>query len=105
MSKISDLAARFLYAPYTLKRSNTVVTQDRHGKWCIYLHGNKIAFRNEGKLYISDGGWETLTTKSRLNALPGVIVHTHRKQLFLNGKEWSGNWAMVEPSGVWVYAD
>ena len=37
----------------------------------VYLHGNHIAKLDltNDKLTIKDGGWQTVTTKSRLNAL------------------------------------
>ena len=37
----------------------------------VYLHGNHIAtyFHDDRKLQIFDGGWQSVTTKSRLNAL------------------------------------
>ena len=44
-----------------------VVTND--GVSLVYLHGNKIAMVDDNSLTIFDGGWQTVTTKSRLNAL------------------------------------
>ena len=35
----------------------------------VYLHGNHIATVGSDFLQIFDGGWQTVTTKSRLNAL------------------------------------
>ena len=35
----------------------------------VYLHGNLIAEVGENYMTIFDGGWQTTTTKSRLNAL------------------------------------
>jgi len=35
----------------------------------VYLHGNKIAEVGEGFIQIWDGGWQSNTTKSRLNAI------------------------------------
>ncbi len=35
----------------------------------VYLHGNKIAMVDDTSLTIFDGGWQSNTTKSRLNAL------------------------------------
>ena len=36
---------------------------------CVYLHGNKIAEVGEGFIRLFDGGWQSNTTKSRLNAI------------------------------------
>jgi len=35
----------------------------------VRLHGNKIAEITDNDMTIFDGGWQTTTTKSRLNAL------------------------------------
>jgi len=36
----------------------------------VHLHGNHIAsYTEDGRLYINNQGWKTVTTKSRLNAL------------------------------------
>ena len=35
----------------------------------VYLHGNQIATIDEDSMTIYDGGWQSNTTKSRLNAL------------------------------------
>ena len=35
----------------------------------VYLHGNKIAVVDEENVQIFDGGWQSNTTKSRLNAI------------------------------------
>ncbi len=35
----------------------------------VYLHGNKIAQIDDTSMTIFDGGWQSATTKSRLNAL------------------------------------
>ena len=35
----------------------------------VYLHGNKIALVDENSLTLFDGGYQSTTTKSRLNAL------------------------------------
>ena len=35
----------------------------------VRLHGNKIAEVTDDSMTIFDGGWQTTTTKSRLNAL------------------------------------
>lgn len=44
-----------------------VVTND--GVSTVYLHGNKIALIDDNSMTIFDGGWQSNTTKSRLNAL------------------------------------
>ena len=53
-------------------KNNTLTTFDSTIENCfIYLHGNHIATYNyeDKELTLFDGGWQTVTTKSRLNAL------------------------------------
>ena len=48
--------------------SNTRV-DNNEGVSTVYLHNNKIAEIGEEFVRIFDGGWQSNTTKSRLNAL------------------------------------
>ena len=53
-------------------KGNTVTTFDNTIENCfVYLHGNHIATYNyaDKELSLFDGGWQSNTTKSRLNAL------------------------------------
>jgi len=53
-------------------KGNTVTTFDSAIENCfVYLHGNHIATYNYAnkELSLYDGGWQSNTTKSRLNAL------------------------------------
>ena len=65
----------------TLSKSNT-----RTDGQAIYLHGNKIAEREDGELFISLAGWNTNTTRERLNGLRDVRLTTKQGQAYLNGK-------------------
>jgi len=59
----------------------------------LKLHGNEIAYRyNDPKrtLSITNCGWESNTTKERLNALPNVNILQKNWVWYLNGKEWNG---------------
>ena len=50
--------------------ANTSVHFDpESGISIVRLHGNKIAEINDDSMTIFDGGWQSVTTKSRLNAL------------------------------------
>ena len=49
--------------------ANTSVVSDDNGVSHVYQHGNKIAEVGDDYLQVFDGGWQTNTTKSRLNAL------------------------------------
>ena len=57
----------------------------------VYLHGNKIAEVGDDFLKLFDGGWQTTTTKSRLNALLsefGYTCGTKREYIFQKQFEW-----------------
>ena len=53
----------------------------------VWLHGNKIAEIGEGWIKLMDGGWQSNTTKSRLNA----ILSAHGiggERVFQKNFEW-----------------
>lgn len=72
-----------------MSSGNTVV-QDR----AIYLHGNKIAWKVEGGIMISNCGWSSNTTKERLNALRGVNIYQKNFDWYIyhNNKEEAEKW-------------
>ena len=50
--------------------------KDDEGNTSVYLHNNRITFVNKfGDLWLSSCGWETNTTKSRLNAILDTFLH------------------------------
>jgi len=81
---------------------NTTVQHDKENNSCrVYLHGNLIAEIGEGYIQIFDGGWQTNTTKSRLNAIfdgngcPGEGVFQKSWQWFVRVNQGGGNFATV----------
>jgi len=56
----------------------------------VYLHGNHIASVGNNFVQLFDGGWQSVTTKSRLNAilsvcgLPGEKVFAKNFEWFVN---------------------
>ena len=77
------------------KKSNMQVDQC-YGQYRLKLHGNTIAVLDEfNMLSISNAGWESNTTKERLNGLPHVRIHQRKFQWYLNGNEWNGEWTRV----------
>ena len=94
MRKITKLAiSHFLEGVY-FNQSNTEVIPNFKGI-SLYLHGNEIATKSpEGTIKVTTAGWPTNTTKERLNGIPGVKVTTVKGQLYLNGEEWDGGWAI-----------
>ena len=49
--------------------NTTVHFNEENGVSIVRLHGNKIAEITDDTMTIFDGGWQSTTTKSRLNAL------------------------------------
>lgn len=65
----------------------------------LSLHDNPIARYIEGQrgrtLMVCDGNWQTVTTKERLNGIPGVSVNQRKGDWYLNGHKWDGSWTFV----------
>lgn len=65
---------------YKFRRDNTRVAVDTDGDRYFYLHNNLIAFTDSDKFYITDGGWQSNTTKERLNGiLSGTSFSVYQK--------------------------
>ncbi len=76
--------------------SNTEVVVQDNGETKLFLFGNLIAVRNNGVTRISNAGWESNTTKERLNGLVGVHIQQKKGQWYLNGEEWNGSWVEIK---------
>jgi hypothetical protein len=99
MRKITQQAAAAFEAGRPLTIGNTSVRLMFDGSIILDLHGNAIAKRGpDGALYVTSAGWETNTTKDRLNGLRGVSVHQDKGQWYLNGEKWkdSAQWTKVD---------
>lgn len=68
MRKIETLMNQAINREVDWKLDNTEVS-NIDGVSYVYLHGNKIAEVGDTWMRLFDGGWQTVTTKSRLNAL------------------------------------
>lgn len=95
------------------KKSNTTILIDNKIA-SVYLHGNKIARINYYKnrksptvrtIEITDAGWCSVTTKSRLNALLrgfGWSIIQSDWLWYLTGpngsRKWDGSWTELKPS-------
>ena len=66
--------------------SNTSVVIDDNNEARVYLHGNHIATINDDVIQLFDGGWQSNTTKSRLNAICYEFAYTCG--VFQNNWEW-----------------
>ena len=70
MRKIEFEMIRAINNNRNWSKDNTSVTFDPDtNNSNVYLHGNLIATVTDTDMTIYDGGWQTNTTKSRLNAL------------------------------------
>jgi len=67
------------------RSSNTEVVNIR-GNAFVYLHGNHIATVSNNSIQIFDGGWQSNTTKSRLNAL--LDEFSYGMRVFQKQFEW-----------------
>ena len=70
MRKIETQMNAAIQANKNWQSGNTSVHFDSEtGVSVVRLHGNKIAEVSDNDMTIFDGGWQSVTTKSRLNAL------------------------------------
>ncbi len=65
--------------------ANTSVNHDSEGA-NVYLHGNHIATVKDNSILLFDGGWQSNTTKSRLNAL--CYEFSYGARVFQKNFEW-----------------
>ena len=85
--KITRMACDAFDNGYNMSLSNTNVS-----KGSLYLHGHEIARHNEsGQTEINLCGWNTPTTRERLNGLSGVSVCQKDFTPYLNGKAIDSN--------------
>ncbi len=89
MRKIEQQMVQAIKENKDLKIANTEVISCSHVS-DVYLHGNLIARIGETFIELFDGGWQTNTTKSRLNAIlsafgmEGEYVFQKNFQWFIN---------------------
>ena len=70
MRKIEQQMCAAVQKNINWQSGNTSVHfNEESGVSVVRLHGNKIAEVSDNDMTIFDGGWQTVTTKSRLNAL------------------------------------
>ena len=90
MRKITKESIKAFYNRKPFKKSNMFV-ENKEGKTYLKLFGNIIAILNEvNDLFITTAGWNSVTTRERLNGLSGVRLGTKKGQLYLNNIPWDG---------------
>ena len=69
-------------------KNTSVSYNEETGESIVRLHGNKIAVIGEDFLQIFDGGWQSVTTKSRLNALIERFCNGVTDGVFQKNYQW-----------------
>ena len=89
MKKITIQSIQAFNNSQNFKKANMEIEVNEKGTF-MYLFDNLIAKRIDNRLYITNAGWQSNTTKERLNGLDGVNIHQSNFVWYLNGKEWNG---------------
>jgi hypothetical protein len=58
----------------------------------LFLHDNEIAEHRADGIWITNAGWNSPTTKERLNGITGVHIVQKKGEWYLNGHRWDGEW-------------
>ena len=111
MRKITQEAIRAFSKGKNFKKSNTEVRvfgpTEKPKRIELLLHGNVIAYNEPAypkhtvpssfgdryyfnQLWITSAGWQTNTTKERLNGFNGVNIFQKDFQWYVDGKAWDG---------------
>lgn len=113
MRKITEKAIFNFNNNFSFSSSNTNVKcafgkykgidfQENEELTIMSLHGNDIAIKcinkktGDERLYITNSGYFSNTTKERLNGLKCVNIYQKRFKWYLNDKLWNGNLIRVK---------
>jgi len=89
MRQIEQQMINAIKGKHTLCKDNTSVTYNyQTNSSGVYLHGNHIATVGENYVEIFDGGWQTNTTKSRLNAIINSLCDGYTCGVYQHKFEW-----------------
>ena len=97
MRKITQDAVNAFENNINYKSGNTQIVGGQY-----FLHGNKIAeyssLFNDGNrdIDITLAGYNTDTTRERLNGLQGVDIKVNKGVIYLNGVQWDGEWVTIK---------
>ena len=91
MRNITQESVQAFVNAVPFKKGNTRV-EVRDGEVFFYLHGNLIAHKFDGGLYVTTCGWKSNVTKERLNGILGAfnLGRIYQKDFFwyLNNEEF-----------------
>ena len=89
MRKIESQMIAAINSSKNWQSANTSVHFNEESNTSIVsLHGNKIAEVTDDSMTIFDGGWQTVTTKSRLNALINEFCNSVTDGVFQKNYQW-----------------
>jgi hypothetical protein len=81
MRKITEQIKQAFYAGKAKSVGNTKTDGN-----AVYLHGHKIIERRSDGIYVSLAGWDTPTTRERINGITGAGFHQVKFRTCLNNK-------------------
>jgi hypothetical protein len=87
MRKIEQQMIEAIKDNKTWRSGNTKVTIGSDGVSYVFLHSNLIAEVDETSITVYDGGWQSNTTKSRLNAICNAFC-VDGEGIFQKNFEW-----------------
>ena len=89
MRQIEQQMIDAIKGKHTLCKDNTSVTYNyQTNSSGVYLHGNHIATVGDNYVEIFDGGYQSNTTKSRLNALINGLCDGYTCGVYQFAFEW-----------------
>lgn len=89
MRKIESQMNQAIRNNADFKSSNTrVIYSPIRNTSEVYLHDNLIAIQSDEGLQVFDGGWQSNTTKSRLNALIDEFANAFTDGVFQKNFTW-----------------
>tara|TARA_R110002012_G_scaffold25423_2_gene84270 strand:+ start:2376 stop:2798 length:423 start_codon:yes stop_codon:yes gene_type:complete len=106
MRKITRDSINAFMNDRNFKRQNMEVRINPNNQTELVLHGNVIAYRHPDlnrTISITNCGWQTTTTKERLNGIEGVNIVQRNFQWYLNGVAWDGN--LIDLNGEFFDSD
>ena len=96
MRKITEQAIDAFMNHRRFKKKNTEVYKGEFTTLLI-LFGNTIAIKyDDGSIEITTCGWNSATTRERLNGIPGVHIQSVKGELYLNRNKWDGKLIKIQ---------
>lgn len=82
--QITEESIRAFLNDQKFSKSNTTVSR-ADGVTSLILFGNRIAYKKDGKLFVTMCGYNTVTTRERLNGIPRLSVRSEKFTPYING--------------------